>query len=305
MTLHSRSIDGILPIDKPYGITSMDVVRQIKKVSGQKKVGHAGTLDPIATGVIPICIGQATRLTEFLIDSTKEYRGVFELGVETDTYDSFGKTSAVKSTSGITNKSINNILVNFLGRVQQVPPIYSALKQKGRRLYELARMGEDVIVESRFVEVFDIVLESYNEPFITVFVKCGKGFYMRSLAHDIGQALGVGANMKDLRRLRTGPFLLKNCYSLDDATKMLMDGTYSKVMYAPDSILEHLKAIVMDDQTIQLLRNGQAVSLKAGLPSGIDNELIKVYSSGGQFIALVKYKQSLKQWLPKKVFNLV
>ena len=139
----------------------MDVVRQIKKVVRQKKVGHTGTLDPFATGVIPICIGQATRLTEFLMDSTKEYTGLVELGTETDTYDSLGETKSIKSTESISYLDIKSALSGFLGRVEQTPPIYSALKKDGRRLYDMARKGETVIVEPRLVDVFEIKLDSY------------------------------------------------------------------------------------------------------------------------------------------------
>ena len=298
------SIHGILPIDKPYGITSMDVVRQIKKVVQQKKVGHTGTLDPFATGVIPICIGQATRLTEFLMDSTKEYTGLVELGTETDTYDSLGETKSIKSTESISYLDIQSALSGFLGRVEQTPPIYSALKKDGRRLYDMARKGETVIVEPRLVDVFEIKLESYEEPFANIFVRCGKGFYMRSLAHDIGEILGTGAHLKDLRRIRTGPFSLEDCCTLEEAKEILNSGNYKKILRSPDSVLKHLKAVVVDESQITLVRTGRPLSLDLDHPVGVNNELIRVYSSEGKFIALLKYKEMIGQWYPKKVFDL-
>lgn len=298
------SIHGILPIDKPYGITSMDVVRQIKKVVRQKKVGHTGTLDPFATGVIPICIGQATRLTEFLMDSTKEYTGLVELGTETDTYDSLGETKSIKSTESISYLDIKSALSGFLGRVEQTPPIYSALKKDGRRLYDMARKGETVIVEPRLVDVFEIKLESYEEPFATIFVRCGKGFYMRSLAHDIGEILGTGAHLKTLRRIRTGPFSLEDCFSLEAAKEILTNGNYKEILRAPDSALQHLKKVVIDDSHLALVRTGQSISIELGLPAGIDNEFIRAYSCEGELIALLKYKELMEQWFPKKVFDL-
>lgn len=302
--LNSASIHGILPIDKPHGITSMDVVRQIKRAIRQKKVGHTGTLDPFATGVIPICIGQATRLTEFLIDSTKEYTGLIELGIETNTYDSFGETTSIKSTKSIRYKDVQLALDNFSGQVQQIPPIYSALKRNGKRLYDMARRGEDIIMEPRLVNVFEIKLGSYEEPFATVFVKCGKGFYMRSLAHDIGEILGTGAHLKDLRRIRTGPFSLEDCCTLEEAKEILNSGNYKKILRSPDSVLKHLKEVVVDESQITLVRTGQPLSLDLDHPVGVNNELIRVYSSEGKFIALLKYKEMIGQWYPKKVFDL-
>lgn len=303
--LNSASIHGILPIDKPHGITSMDVVRQIKRAVRQKKVGHTGTLDPFATGVLPICIGQATRLTEFLIDSTKEYIGVIKLGVETNTYDSFGETKSIKSTESIRYKDIQLALNNFSGQVQQTPPIYSALKRNGKRLYDMARRGEDIIMEPRPVDVFEIKLESYEEPFATVFVKCGKGFYMRSLAHDVGDLLGTGAHLKDLRRIRTGPFSLEDCCTLEEAKEILNSGSYKKILRSPDSVLKHLKEVVIDESQITLVRTGQSLSLELNHQAVINNELIRVYSSEGKFIALLKYNDVFGQWYPKKVFDLV
>ena len=302
--LNQTHVNGILPIDKPHGLTSTEVVRQIKKAVSQKKVGHAGPLDPFATGVLPIHIGQATRLTEFLMDSQKEYSGLVELGVETNTYDSFGEITLIKSTKFITYKDVQLALDNFSGRIKQTPPIYSALKRNGRRLYEMARLGEEVIVEPRFVDVFEIKLESYEEPFATVFVKCGKGFYMRSLAHDIGQILGVGGHLKDLRRTRTGPFSIKDCYPLEDACNILNNGDYKKIVRCPDSILKHLKKVVIDKNAVKLVQTGQSLSTELNFPVVVNNELIRAYTPEGKFIALLKYEDLMGRWFPKKVFDL-
>ncbi|MQG16242.1 MAG: tRNA pseudouridine(55) synthase TruB [SAR202 cluster bacterium] len=302
--LNLKSIHGILPIDKPHGVTSTEVVRQIKRVVGKQKVGHTGTLDPFATGVIPICIGQATRLTEFLINSTKEYTGVIELGTETNTYDSFGEKMSVKPTGSISFADVQSALSTFKGPIQQIPPIYSALKRNGKRMYDMARKGEEVILEPRPVEVFEIILESYEEPFAKIFVKCGKGFYMRSLAHDIGKILGTGAHMKDLRRIKTGPFSIKDCIALDKAKELLRESDYQRILSPADSALQHLKKVSLDESLIKLLQTGQSISINMGLPAGVDNELIRVYALSGTLIALIKYNQLLEQWTPKKVFNI-
>ena len=191
-----------------------------------------------------------------------------------------------------------------MGRVEQTPPIYSALKKDGRRLYDMARKGENVIVEPRLVDVFEIKLESYEEPFATIFVRCGKGFYMRSLAHDIGEILGTGAHLKTLRRIRTGPFSLEDCFSLEAAKEILTNGNYKEILRAPDSALQHLKKVVIDDSHLALVRTGQSISIELGLPAGIDNEFIRAYSCEGELIALLKYKELMEQWFPKKVFDL-
>lgn len=302
--LNPISIHGIVPVDKPHGITSMEVVRQVKKAIGQKKVGHTGTLDPFATGVIPICIGQATRLTEFLIDSSKEYEGLVEFGTETNTYDNFGETIFKKPTSSISPEDVQSALYKFLGRVQQTPPIYSALKKNGERLYDMARRGEEVIVEPRPVEVFEIKLHSYQEPFAKIFVKCGKGFYMRSLAHDIGQILGAGAHLKDLRRIRTGPFSLDDCVTLEKARELLSGVNYKKILFPADSALQHLKKVSLTETDIKLVKTGQSLPINLEFPAGIDDELMRVYDSDNKFVALIKYNQLLEQWLPKKVFDI-
>ena len=202
-TEKAPAINGILNIDKPKDLTSMDVVRRIKRASKQKRVGHGGTLDPIATGVIPICMGQATRMMEYVVDGSKEYRGTVEMGVETDTYDAMGEAVRRADTSGVTAYRIEGALDSFEGEVMQVPPMYSALKIKGKRLYNLARAGIEVEREARPVKVHDVKLLDYTPPHAVVEVSCGRGFYMRSLAHDLGQALGCGGHLKELVRLRS------------------------------------------------------------------------------------------------------
>ena len=176
----SASVDGIFNVDKPPDITSMDVVRRVKRASGHKRVGHGGTLDPIATGVIPICLGQATRMMEYLIDGTKEYRGMVALGVETDTYDALGTVVREIDASHVTLKEVENVLLSFKGNIQQVPPMYSALKRQGRRLYELARAGIHVERNPRDVNVGSIEILDWVPPIVDLRVTCGRGFYMRS-----------------------------------------------------------------------------------------------------------------------------
>lgn len=299
----TQSADGLLVIDKPSRITSMDVVRRIKRAGQLKKVGHGGTLDPIATGVIPICLGQATRMMEYLVEGGKEYRGVVELGVKTDTYDSAGKVISTSDTKAVKPADIERALSEFTGKVSQIPPMYSALKRDGQRLYDLARAGIEVQREPRLVSVEKIILEEYEPPLATVFVSCGRGFYMRSLAHDLGEALGVGGNLKNLIRLRVGPFSLRDALSLETAESLLARGGWEEHLQAPDAVLSDLPAIVLGDGLTQMLRQGRPLPVGARIPPGRTDDLVRAYSTHGEFVALLLFDASDGQWHPQKVFN--
>jgi len=183
-------VDGILNINKPWGKTSFSIVAIVKRLSGERRVGHAGTLDPTATGVLPICLGQATRITEFLVDATKAYQAQIELGVTTDTYDASGKITQKRDPSEISQSQLESALTSFRGLIQQTPPMYSAVKYQGKRLYELARAGIKVDRESRPAKIYHLELIDWQPPSVTLEVVCGKGTYIRSLAHDLGQILG-------------------------------------------------------------------------------------------------------------------
>ena len=304
MARTTRSVDGVIVIDKPAGITSMDVVRRVKRAGGLRKVGHGGTLDPVATGVIPICLGQATRMMEYLVDGRKEYRGLIELGVQTDTYDSAGQVTARSDPSGITAEQIEAALGGFRGEIDQVPPMYSALKREGRRLYDLARSGVEVALDPRRVLVEDIALESYEPPLASVFVRCGRGFYMRSLAHDLGAALGVGGNLKGLARLRSGPFGLEEALSLERAEELLAAGGLEDILHAPDAVLMNLPAVVLGQAAARIVRQGQPIPAGARIPPARRGQRARAYGTGGEFIALLVFDGSGGQWRPEKVFDI-
>jgi len=309
------TIDGILNIDKPYGITSMDVVRRIKRAARQRRVGHGGTLDPIATGVIPVCLGQATRLMEDVVGGAKSYLVSIELGVSTDTYDALGEVAERRDSSGITLTGIEGALPEFTGDILQVPPMYSALKQGGKRLYDLARAGVEVEREPRPVTVHAIAVEGWEPPIVTLRVDCGKGFYMRSLAHDLGQALGCGGHMKTLARLRSGAFSVDDALSLDEAEERFADGSWREVMHSPDVALRSLRAIIVGTRIEEMVRNGRLIDVggDAGGDSGGDasplqqpqpGERCRAYTTDGRFLAIVAYNADLQQWKPDKVFAL-
>ena len=297
-------IDGLLNVNKPEGVTSMEVVRRIKRVSGQKRVGHGGTLDPFATGVIPICLGQATRMMEYLIEGTKKYRAVVELGVETDTYDVQGTVVARSDVSGITRQDVEDAAAGFVGRIDQVPPMYSALKRDGKRLYDLARAGVDVEREPRSVEVSGIDVHGWDRPLFEIEVTCGRGFYMRSLAHDIGQSLGCGGHLRSLARLKSGALSISESMALEDAERCFEDGAWRRVIHAPDVAVRHLRAAVVDSRVEETIRHGRPLPSGLRLPDGRRNEHCRVYATDGRFIGLVAFNSSAGQWQPHRVFSL-
>ena len=296
------SMAGILNINKPKGATSMDVVRRIKWASKQKRVGHGGTLDPVASGVIPICIGQATRMMEYLIEGTKEYHGVVELGVETATYDAMGDAVQEMDPSGVTADQIEVALEEFKGEIQQVPPMYSALKIGGKRLYDLARAGIEVEREARRVTVYDIELLNYEPPHIQIKVSCGRGFYMRSLAHDLGRLLGCGGHLKELIRLRIGPFTVSEAASLEEAEKSFAAGTSSNLLHAPDSVVQHLRAATVGERVELMIRQGKVVPAGFKITASSPRERCRVYSTDGHFIGIIAFNASEAHWQPERVF---
>ena len=295
-------IDGILNVNKPYGITSMEVVRRVKRASGVKRVGHGGTLDPVATGVIPVCLGQATRLMEYVIDGTKEYRGVVEFGVETDTYDSLGEVTRETEPSHVDRERVEKALSTFAGVIQQVPPMYSALKKQGKRLYELARAGIEVEREPRDVTVLSTTLVDWSSPHLTVDVTCGRGFYMRSLAHDLGQALGCGAHLKGLVRLRTGPFHIADAITLPETPEPFQPDELQRVVHAPDVVLTGLPALIVGTQREGMLRDGRGFTPRSRAPDVGDDVRCRAYGASGRLIGIVKFDAEAMQWRPDKIF---
>ncbi|HEX75499.1 MAG TPA: tRNA pseudouridine(55) synthase TruB, partial [Dehalococcoidia bacterium] len=231
------SIDGILNVNKPEGKTSFNVVAWLRHATGEKHVGHAGTLDPIATGVLPICFGQGTRVVQFLTDSSKVYLAQIELGVATKTFDRQGGIIQRADPSGISVAQIEEALAAFQGTIEQVPPIYSALKHYGRRCYELARAGIPIKLKPRQVEISSLQLASCRLPLVTVRVECGGGTYVRSLAHDLGQRLGCGAHLSGLVRLRCGPFRIEDALSAPQVEDAVKRGDWKGLLHAVDSPL--------------------------------------------------------------------
>lgn len=246
-------MNGFLVIDKPRGVTSFDVVRTVRRALKVRRVGHCGTLDPMATGVLPVAIGEATRLVEFVMDGEKIYRGTLKLGETTDTQDADGTILQNCPIDGIDRAQIESVIATLLGPIQQLPPMYSALKRDGVPLYELARKGIEVERSLRAIEIYRFELCSVDLPFITFEVTCSKGTYVRTLAHDLGVRLGCGAHLTALRRLKSGAFNETEAITLDH----LQIETPQTVQLLPmASALAALPVLALTPEALIRLKNG-------------------------------------------------
>ena len=297
-------VDGILNINKPWGETSFSVVAMVKRLTGERRVGHAGTLDPTATGVLPVCLGQGTRVIEFLVDSTKAYRAQIELGVATDTYDASGNITQKGDPSGVSQEQLVSALTSFCGLIQQTPPMYSAVKYHGKPLYELARAGINIERRSRLTKIHHLELIDWQPPVVTIEVECGKGTYIRSLAHDLGQTLGCGANLKSLTRLRYGLFHIRDAVSVPQLEDAFRYGYWQHFVYPIDIVLLHWTAMVVNDDTGRVIRNGCPLVLDndAGPASSSFENRCRVYTPDGCFLGVLRFNPERGQWQPEKVF---
>ena len=296
-------MDGILNINKPWGKTSFSIVAMVKRLSGEQRVGHAGTLDPTATGVLPVCLGQGTRVIEFLVDATKTYRAQIELGVATDTYDASGKITHQGDPSGISQEQLVSTLTSFCGSIQQTPPMYSAIKHHGKPLYQLARAGIKVEPRSRLTKIYRLELIDWQPPVATVKIECGKGTYIRSLAHDLGQALGCGANLKSLIRLRCSLFDIRDSVSIPQLEDAFRYGYWQHFVYPIDIVLSRWTAMVVGDDTGQAIKNGCPLVLENSSLTGSSAEnRCRVYTRDGCFLGVLRFNPERGQWQPEKVF---
>lgn len=295
-----RGTHGILIVDKPAGMSSHSVVHTIRKMSGIARIGHSGTLDPMATGVMLVCVGQAVRVSEYLIDHAKKYRARVTLGIATDTYDATGRIVAEHDATHLTREQIENTLASFVGKLTQMPPAYSAIKKDGVPLYKLARRGVEVETPARAVEIYSIELREVNLPAIELDVHCSKGTYIRSLAHDLGEKLGCGGHLSALRRTAVGKFSIADAVTLDQLREAFANGAIERHLIPLDEALLEFEAIVVDPPTAKNIQQGHM--LECG--RAFTTPLLRVYSTSGEFVALLEHSQTAGIWKPKKVFSL-
>ena len=295
-------MDGILNINKPTGMTSHDVVGKVRKLLSQRRVGHAGTLDPGASGVLPVCVGQATRVAEYLSESGKAYRATLVFGVVTDTYDAEGAVVQEADASALTRQQIEALLPSFLGAQMQVPPRYSAIKLAGQPAYKRARAGEQIMLDARPITISRLEIVDWQPPTLMLDIECSKGTYIRSLAYDLGERSGYGAYLRNLVRTRSGPFVLSESISLEQLAEAVERGEVWRYLHAPEKALEYALALVLDTETAARVRHGNAFS---GAPeqAGVNSrELARVYDQEGRFLAVAAWDADRSLWQPVKVF---
>lgn len=298
------AINGFLNLHKPVGITSMDAVRRVKRITGQRrKVGHAGTLDPLAEGVLPICFGQATRLMELVVSGWKQYRMTVRLGAVSNTYDAEGDIEEITDPSSLTRADIAGSLTDFVGEIDQLPPMYSAIKVDGHRLYDLARAGRQIERSPRRVSVRSISIDDLSLPFVTLTVECGKGTYLRSIAHDLGQTLGCGAYVTELSRLSCGQFEGSDGITPDALEQSAASGDWTSHLHPVDWALRELPAVEVDADRARAVRHGQAVSAGPGRSDPSGSDLWRVYGPDGVFLALAR-PETGGRLAPTRVFDL-
>jgi len=294
---------GYLNINKPQDWTSTDVVRKLKGITRSKKIGHGGTLDPLATGVLPICVGAATRFADTVLLGTKSYRITMELGSSTNTYDSTGDTTAEADWSNETLDQVTAILPKFSGKYDQVPPMFSALHHDGKRLYELARQGIEVERPARPVEVMDLKLISFEGPEIVLEVVCGHGFYARTLAHDIGEGLGTHAHLTALVRTHAGVFKLEDTVTIDEVNAAADAGDWRTVAMPIDTTLQHLGETKLNESFVEMVKYGRQLAIgDIGKPEDYESgDRIRAYTPDGELLAILIFEPEKLGWRPVKV----
>ncbi len=291
------SSDGILNLNKPSGLTSHDVVAAVRRMSDQTRVGHAGTLDPMATGVLLICLGQATRVSEYLADHDKRYHAGIRLGIETDTYDAAGRIISEQPVA-VTPAQLEDALRGLTGKIVQRPPSYSAIKQNGVPLYKLARQGIHVEAEPRQVEIYSITITQVALPELELDIYCSKGTYIRSLAHDLGAILNCGGHLTKLVRTNIGQFRLEDSVTLDQLTDAFRQGFAERLMSPLDEALLQFEAVIVEAEMAKRIQQGNPLVCERSYST----PLIRAYSTGGELIALLEHGQVSGMWKPKKVF---
>jgi tRNA pseudouridine55 synthase len=283
----------------------MEALRRVKRITGQRsKVGHGGTMDPLARGVLPVCLGQATRLMDYVVGGRKKYRMEVKLGETTSTFDGEGDVVKTKEVTGVTRETVEQALQSFVGLIDQKPPMYSAIKVQGQRLYKLARAGIEVERKPRPVEIYDIRVVECSPPILLLDVESGRGAYMRSLANDLGEALDCGGHVSDLIRNACGGFDQEESVTLEELeTAASEPDGWERFLHPIDWVLRDLKSISVGSQAEEYLRHGKPISLGGPFVDAGYAEPFRAYSNEGHFLALVRFDRPGNAWRPVKVFR--
>ena len=292
-------LHGLIVIDKPAGFTSHDVVGKLRRITGERKCGHAGTLDPMATGVLPVAFGDATRVLEYLAGASKVYRAEITIGIATDTLDAEGRVLQIDPEFACSREQLAEAVAGFVGAFEQIPPMHSAIKIGGIKLYELARKGEEIERPGRPVEVFAIELDDWQPPVATVTVHVSKGFYVRSLARDLGERLGTVAHLSNLVRLATGPFSLDDAWTFNQLDQLSRDDVaeqWTSMALHPDALIAELPALVLSGDNLRRWHTGMPIEANR-----VTDEPIRVYAADGSWIGVGRGDCDFGVWRPAKV----
>jgi tRNA pseudouridine55 synthase len=292
-----NAVSGVLVVDKPVGLTSHDVVQIIRRGTNIHRAGHTGTLDPRASGVLVVLIGPAVRLSEYVSASDKRYQATVHLGSTTDTFDSEGKITSSGSVDNITENQFEEALKQFIGEIQQVPPPYSAIKVQGRKAYEMAREGEEVELQPRTIQVYSLELLEWNPPEAVIDVFCSSGTYVRSLANDLGVALGCGAHLVGLRRTKSGRFTLRDAVPLRRLQEAFHAGDWYKFLIPAAEALGDWRMVELDGDQVELIRHGHRIQSDSG-----EKGWVRGVSQQGDLVALLELDEATNEWQPRKVF---
>lgn len=297
-------INGVLNIYKEKGFTSHDVVAKLRGIVKQKKIGHTGTLDPDAEGVLPVCLGKATKLCDMLTDKSKVYEAVLLLGKTTDTQDITGTILEEGETKDLTEEQVRACIQKFVGEQDQVPPMYSALKVNGKKLYELAREGIEVERKARKITIFEIEILEIDLPRVRMQVHCSKGTYIRTLCHDIGTTLGCGGCMEALLRTKVSRFELKDSLRLSEIDALQQEGKLDSVLIPIDEMFSSLKEVTIDPVQERLIYNGNPFVEKylGEHPNFSEKEQVRVYDTKHQFVGIYRYQAEEKRFSIEKMF---
>lgn len=297
-------VHGIINIHKEKGFTSHDVVAKLRGIIGQKKIGHTGTLDPDATGVLPVCLGKATKLCDMLTDKSKTYETVLLLGKVTDTQDITGTVLEESDTANLTEEQVLECIRGFEGNYHQIPPMYSALKVNGKKLYELARAGVEIERKARPVVIHSIRILEVDLPRVRMEVSCSKGTYIRTLCHDIGNRLGCGGCMEELIRTQVSCFRLEDSVTLEQVRQWKDAGKLQEILTPIDQMFENLEAVTMKENTVSAVYNGNLFRNKdLQTPVSVaEKKQVRVYAPNGQFLAIYEYLEEIHMFKIVKMF---
>jgi tRNA pseudouridine55 synthase len=294
-------VSGALIIDKPVGMTSHDVVQAVRRGTGLRRVGHTGTLDPRASGVLVVLLGPAVRLSQFISADDKRYQATLKLGTSTDTYDSEGRILQTAPYNHVTEEQFIALIKGYEGTTQQIPPVYSAVKVQGRPAYRRTRDGEQVELEPREINVYNLDLLEWSLPEVVLDVYCSSGTYVRSLAHDIGEDLGTGAHLIGLRRTKSGFFTLRHAVHLRQLQDAFLSGEWYRYLLPASELLQDWPMVELDNEQVEKITNGHRIPSEENPEMTMDG-MARGISEQGDLVALLLFDETKQEWQPKKVF---